>query len=185
MTKRRFGSTNIDIPVIGQGTWMIKGNNDRYAHNLAIESLRLGLELGITHIDTAEMYGNGVVEEMVRQAIMRRRDEVFIASKVLPSNASYYGTLKACERSLKRLNTDRLDLYLIHWPRSEHPIHETMRAMEKLVKEGLVRLTRVSNFDLEELKEAEHALQDETIACNRSLSFKFSRNRKKVTTILS
>ncbi|TVP40727.1 aldo/keto reductase [Candidatus Nitrosocosmicus arcticus] len=169
MTKRRFGSTNIDIPVIGQGTWMIEGNNDRYAHNLAIESLRLGLELGMTHIDTAEMYGNGVVEEMVRQAIMGRRDEVFIASKVLPSNASYYGTLKACERSLKRLNTDRLDLYLIHWPSSEHPIHETMRAMEKLVKEGLVRLIGVSNFDLEELKEAEHALQDETIACNQVL----------------
>ncbi len=121
----------------------------------------------MNHIDTAEMYGNGVVEELVGKAIAGRRDDVFLASKVLPSNASYYGTLMACERSLKRLNTDWLDLYLLHWPSSNHPIGETMRAMETLVKEGLVRFIGVSNFDIEQLKEAESSLLNEQISCNQ------------------
>ena len=103
-----------EVPVIGQGTWMIEGNN-RAQRGQAVEALRLGLDLGMKHIDTAEMYGNGIVEEeIVSEAIVGRRDEVFLVSKVLPSNASYEGTIRACEQSLKRLKTDRLDLYLLH-----------------------------------------------------------------------
>ena len=174
MIRRKLGWTCVDVPVIGQGTWMIEGggggrDNDRHIYELAIKSLQTGLDLGMAHINTAEMYGNGIVENLVGQAIMGRREEVFLVSKVLPSNASYEGTLKACERSLKRLKTDWLDLYLLHWPSSQHPIRETMRAMEKLVKEGLVKFIGVSNFDLEELKEAEAVLQNEKIACNQVL----------------
>jgi diketogulonate reductase-like aldo/keto reductase len=101
--KRKFGWTDNKVPVIGQGTWMIEGSPG--SERLAIAGLRLGLDLGLTIIDTAEMYGNGRVEEMVAEAIAGRRDEVFLVSKVLPTNASYEGTLRACERSLKRLNT--------------------------------------------------------------------------------
>jgi diketogulonate reductase-like aldo/keto reductase len=114
------------------------------------------------------MYGNGHVEEMVGEAIADSREDVFLASKVLPSNASYEGTLKACARSLKRLKTDWLDLYLLHWP-GPHPIKETMRAMEKLVAEGIVRFIGVSNFDVEELYEAEQALQNEQVASDQVL----------------
>ena len=123
MLIRKFGWTGVDVPLIGQGTWMIEA--DRITEALAVEALRLGLDLGMTHIDTAEMYGDGHVEELVAEAIAGRREEVFLVSKVLPSNASYEGTLKACERSLKRLKTDWLDMYLLHWP-SSHPINETM-----------------------------------------------------------
>jgi diketogulonate reductase-like aldo/keto reductase len=114
--KRKFGWTGVDVPIIGQGTWMIEGNS-RDSERQAIEALQLGLDLGLTHIDTAEMYGNGQVEEeIVAEAIAGRRDEVFLASKVWPSNASYEGTIKACKNSLNRLKTDWLDLYLLHWP---------------------------------------------------------------------
>src|SRR6476659_6588954 len=113
MLKRKFGWTSAKVPVIGQGTWMMEG--DRNAELRAIETVRLGLDLGMTHIDTAEMYGDGRTEELVAEAIAGRRDEVFLASKVLPSNASYDGTLRACARSLRRLKTDRLDLYMLHW----------------------------------------------------------------------
>lgn len=179
MFKRKFGWTKIDIAVIGQGTWMIEGTNHRDTYNLAIESLQLGLDLGMNHIDTAEMYGNGMVEEIVGRAIAGRRDEVFLVSKVLPSNASYYDTLRACERSLKRLKTDWLDMYLLHWPSTNHPIYETMRAMETLVKEGLVKFIGVSNFDLEHLKEAERVLQNERIACNQVMYNLNSRGIEK------
>src|SRR5689334_16285665 len=122
----------------------------------------------MTHIDTAEMYGSGRAEEIVAEAIAGRRGEVFLVSKVLPSNASYEGTLRACEQSLRRLRTDHLDLYLLHWPGS-HPIGETMRAMEKLVAEGMTRFLGVSNFDLPELQAAEQALRRERMACNQVL----------------
>lgn len=148
---------------------MIESNRRHDATSLAIESIQLGLDLGMTHIDTAEMYGNGTVEEIVGKAIDGRREEVFLVSKVLPSNSSYDGTLRACERSLNRLKTDWLDIYLIHWPSSEHPIHETMRAMEKLVKDGKIKYIGVSNFDVEDLMAAEKSLRDETIACNQVL----------------
>lgn len=167
MIKRKFGWTDVNVPVIGQGTWMLEGNNQD-TRSRAIETLKLGLDLGMTHIDTAEMYGNGNTEELVAQAIIERRDEVFLVSKVLPSNASYEGTIKACKRSLKRLKTDWLDLYLLHWP-SSYPITETMSAMEKLVADGLIKYIGVSNFDIEELKEAEQALKNEQMACNQVL----------------
>lgn len=166
MTRRPFGWTGVDVPVIGQGTWMMEGS--REAERRAIEALRLGLDLGMTHIDTAELYGSGRVEELVAEAIAGRRDEVFLVSKVLPSNASYQGTLRACDRSLKRLRTDRLDLYLLHWP-GRHPIEETMGAMEALVAAGKVRFIGVSNFDVEEVQAAQRALTRERLACNQVL----------------
>lgn len=166
MIKRKFGWTGVEVPIIGQGTWMIDG--DPETESRAIQTLRLGLDLGMSHIDTAEMYGEGHVEELVGKAIAGRRDEIFLVSKVLPSNASYDGTLKACEKSLKRLKTDWLDLYLLHW-RGSYPLSETMRAMEKLVAEGLVKYIGVSNFDVEDLMEAEQVLQTEQIACNQVL----------------
>jgi diketogulonate reductase-like aldo/keto reductase len=166
MIKRKFGWTGVEVPIIGQGTWMIDG--DPETESRAIQTLRLGLDLGMSHIDTAEMYGEGHVEELVGKAIAGRRDEIFLVSKVLPSNASYDGTLKACERSLKRLKTDWLDLYLLHW-RGSYPLSETMRAMEKLVAEGLVKYIGVSNFDVEDLMESEQVLQTEHIACNQVL----------------
>ena len=166
MLKRKFGWTGVEVAMIGQGTWMIEGG--RETESRAVEALRLGLDLGMTHIDTAEMYGDGHTEELVAEAIAGRRDQVFLVSKVLPSNASYEGTLRACERSLRPLKTDWLELYLLHWPGS-HPIIETMRATEKLVAEGLVRFIGVSNFDVEELKEAERALKNERMACNQVL----------------
>jgi diketogulonate reductase-like aldo/keto reductase len=150
----------VEVPVIGQGTWMIERN--------AVETLRAGLDLGLTHIDTAEMYGNGQAEELVGEAIAGRRDEVFLVSKVLPSNASYEGTLRACERSLRRLGTDHLDLYLLHW-KGSHPIAETMRAMERLIDERQIRFAGVSNFDVKEVKAAQAGLRHHKLACDQVL----------------
>ena len=174
MIKRKFGWTNVDVPIIGQGTWLIENgntiNNNNKDYISAIKTLQVGLDLEMTHIDTAEMYGNGKAEEMVGQAIAgRKREEIFLTSKVLPSNASYDGIIRACKNSLKRLKTDYLDLYLLHWPSSQYPIIETMKAMEKLVSDNLVRFIGVSNFNLKELQEAEKALQNEHIACNQVL----------------
>lgn len=166
MLNKKFGWTAVRVPVIGQGTWMIEGNSEKESR--AIWTSRLGLDLGMTHIDTAEMYYNGRVEELVAKAIAGRRDDVFLVSKVLPSNATYEGTIKACRESLRRLKTDWLDLYLLHWPGS-HPLQQTMSAMEELVAQGLIRFIGVSNFDLEELVEAERALRKERIACNQVL----------------
>ncbi|MCH2694426.1 MAG: aldo/keto reductase [Acidobacteriia bacterium] len=163
---KKFGWANIEIPVLGQGTWMIEG--DQLQERKAIEALRLGLDLGLSHIDTAEMYGNGRAEELVGEAISTRRSEVFLVSKVLPQNASYKGTLKACERSLKRLKTEWLDLYLLHW-QGQYPIKETMRAMETLVDQGKIRFIGVSNFDLDQIKEAEQALNHHRLLCNQVL----------------
>ena len=169
LLRRKFGWTGLDVPMIGMGTWMIEGRRSKDAERQAIEALRLGLQLGMKHIDTAEMYGNGRTEELVAEAVDGRREEVFLVSKVLPSNASYEGTLKACKHSLKRLRTDFLDLYLLHWPSSEHPIEETMRAMEKLVDDGMIKFIGVSNFDVEQLREAQNALRKYRIACNQVL----------------
>jgi diketogulonate reductase-like aldo/keto reductase len=168
LLRRKFGWTGLNVPVIGMGTWMIEGRS-RDAERRAIEALHLGLDLGMNHIDTAEMYGNGRVEELVAEAVDGQREKVFLVSKVLPSNASYEGTLKACERSLKRLKTDFIDLYLLHWPSSQHPIEETMRAMEGLVDEGMIKFIGVSNFDVEQLREAQKALVKHRIACNQVL----------------
>jgi diketogulonate reductase-like aldo/keto reductase len=165
MEKRVFGSTGMAVPVIGQGTWQME-NDDRAG---AVRALQVGLELGMTHLDTAELYGRGRVEEsIVSEAIAGRRDEVFLVSKVMPSNASYEGTLRACERSLQRLRTDRLDCYLLHWPGS-YPLEDTVRAFEKLVQDGKLRSWGVSNFSVDELEEAVRIAGPGRIACNQVL----------------
>ena len=110
-----FGRTGVWVPVIGQGTWNV--GEDPSSEIREVTALRAGLDLGLTHIDTAEMYGDGRSERVVARAIAGRSDEVFLVSKVLPSHASHQGTIRACERSLRRLGTDHLDLYLLHWPR--------------------------------------------------------------------
>jgi diketogulonate reductase-like aldo/keto reductase len=145
---------------------MIEGSAD--AERRGIDALRAGIDLGLTHIDTAEMYGSGRAEEITGRAIAGRRDHVFLVSKVLPSNASYEGTLRACERSLKRLGTDRLDLYLLHWE-SRHPIGETMRAMERLIDERQIRFAGVSNFDVAQLRAAQAAMRHHRLASNQVL----------------
>ena len=145
---------------------MIEGG--RATELRAVEAIRAGLSLGLTHIDTAEMYGNGRAEELTAEALQGRRGEVFLVSKVLPSNASYEGTLRACERSLKRLGTDHLDLYLLHWEGS-HPIAETMRAMEKLIDDGRIRFAGVSNFDVDQVKAAQAALRHHRLAADQVL----------------
>jgi diketogulonate reductase-like aldo/keto reductase len=164
MDLRPFGHPNRLVPVIGQGTWMME-RDDRAS---AVAAIRRGIELGMTHIDTAEMYGSGRVEEIVGEAVQGRRDGVFLVSKVLPSNASFAGTLKACERSLKLLRTDRMDCYLLHWPGS-HPLEETIRAFEKLSKDGKIRSYGVSNFDVEGMEEALRIAGPGRIACNQVL----------------
>jgi len=138
------------VPALGQGTWQMAGDRSRRAEEIA--SLRLGLDLGLTLIDTAEMYGEGAAEELIAEAIAGRRDETFLVSKVYPHNASRQGTLAACERSLKRLGTDRLDLYLLHW-RGSIPLAETVEAFAALQKAGKVRHYGVSNFDAGDMEE--------------------------------
>lgn len=134
----------------------------------AIAALRRGLDLGLTHIDTAEMYGSGEVEEMVAKAIEGRRSDVFLVSKVLPWNASRAGAVAACDRSLKRLRTDHLDCYLLHWP-GRHPLEDTLAAFEELQRAGKVRSYGVSNFDEKLLREAVRIAGDSKIACNQVL----------------
>jgi diketogulonate reductase-like aldo/keto reductase len=141
---------------------------DRDDRTEAIASLRRGLDLGLTHIDTAEMYGSGKVESLVGKAIEGRRKEVFLVSKVLPGNASYEGTLRACEASLRRLGTDWLDSYLLHWPGS-HPFADTVRAFEKLERDGKIRSWGVSNFDVSDLDDALSVAGPGRIACNQVL----------------
>ena len=135
----------------------------------AIEALRLGIDLGMTMIDTAEMYGDGRAEEITGRAIAGLpRKRLFLVSKVLPSNASYDGTREACERSLRRMGIQQLDLYLLHWAGS-HPIAETMRGLESLVRDGMTRLIGVSNLDVDELQAAQRALKNEPLAANQVL----------------
>jgi diketogulonate reductase-like aldo/keto reductase len=164
---RPFGATGARVAVIGQGTWGM--GEGRLPAAEEARALRLGLDLGLTHIDTAEMYGDGQAERIVGEAVAGRRREAFIATKVLPGNASYEGTVRACERSLRRLRTDHVDLYLLHWWSGRHPIEETMRAMETLVERGLVRFVGVSNFDVAQMKAAGSALERARLACNQVL----------------
>lgn len=142
--------TGVAIPVLGQGTWRMAEAPDRRADELA--ALRTGLDLGLSLIDTAEMYADGAAEELVGEAIADRRDDVFLVSKVLPENASARGTIAACERSLRRLRTDHLDLYLLHW-RGSIPLAETLAAFVTLMIAGKVRSWGVSNFDVDDLAE--------------------------------
>lgn len=162
MERRPFGPVTRKVAVIGQGTWYI----DDAHRPTAVAAMRRGLDLGMTHVDTAEMYGDA--EIVVGEAIAGRRDEVFLVSKVLPSNASRAGTAAACERSLKRLRTDRLDCYLLHWPGS-HPLEETFAAFERLREQGKILSWGVSNFDVSNLDAAWKAGGEGRIACNQVL----------------
>src|SRR5450755_2051171 len=146
MRQQQFGSGGPQVSVIGQGTWYI----DRGDRQGAVAALRRGIDLGMTHIDTAEMYGDA--ELVIAEAIAGRRDEIFLVSKVLPGNASRRGTITACERSLARLKTDRLDCYLLHW-RGSYPLDETVAALDRLVDSGKIRCWGVSNFDADDLDE--------------------------------
>lgn len=139
-----------EVPVLGQGTWRMGESSGR--RKLEIAALRSGLDLGLSVIDTAEMYADGGAEKLVGEAITGRRDEVFLVSKVLPQHATEAGTIKACERSLARLRTDRLDLYLLHWP-SNIPLQSTLSGFASLVSAGKIRYWGVSNFDVRDMDE--------------------------------
>jgi diketogulonate reductase-like aldo/keto reductase len=162
MQRHQFGPTQREVPVIGQGTWFID-SGDRGS---AVAAIRRSLDLGMTHIDTAEMYG--AAEEVVAEAIAGRRDEVFLVSKVLPESASRGGTLAACERSLARLRTDRLDCYLLHW-RNDQPLEGTVTAFEQLRREGKILAWGVSNFDVTDLEEVTEVAGAGLLACNQVL----------------
>jgi diketogulonate reductase-like aldo/keto reductase len=138
------------VPVLGQGTWNI--GDSAATRSQEIATLRRGIECGMTLIDTAEMYGSGRSEDLVGEAIAGLRERVCLVSKVLPSNASFEGTQRACEAGLKRLRTDMIDLYLLHW-RGRYPLHETVRAFERLIQEGKIRAWGVSNFDVDDMEE--------------------------------
>jgi diketogulonate reductase-like aldo/keto reductase len=161
---RRFGPTKREVPVIGQGTWHL----ERAERADAVAALRLGLDLGAVHIDTAEMYGDGEVERIVGEAIAGRRDEVVLASKVLPEHASRQGTIAACEASLRRLGTDRLDLYLLHW-REQQPLQDTVDAFEQLQRDGKILAWGVSNFDVADLDDMLRVAGAGRCACNQVL----------------
>src|ERR1041385_8567017 len=162
MKSKQFGKGGSDVSVIRQGTWYI----DRGDRKKAIAALQRGIVLGMTHIDTAEMYGDA--ELVIADAIAGKRDELFLVSKVLPSNASRRGTITACERSLKRLKTDRLDCYLLHW-RGSYPLADTVAAFEELVAAGKIRSWGVSNFDTGDLHELLSVSGKGRIACNQVL----------------
>ena len=153
------------VPALGQGTWKM-GESARL-HADEVHALQLGLDLGMTLIDTAEMYADGGAEKVVADAVAGRRDEAFIVSKVYPHNASRTGAIAACERSLKRLKTDRIDLYLLHWP-GNHPIGDTVAAFETLKRDGKIRHWGVSNFDVGEMDELIEA-GGQNVAANQVL----------------
>ena len=161
---RAFGSPQRLVAPVGQGSWKIEES----AASSAVATLRRGLDLGLTHIDTAEMYGSGSAEKIIAEAIAGRRDEVFLVSKVLPGNASKRGTLAACEKSLARLRTDRLDCYLLHW-RGTHPLQETIEAFDTLVRAGKILSWGVSNFDVADLDEVAAIAGAGHPSCNQVL----------------
>ena len=154
------------VPALGQGTWHMGETRRRMEEEAA--AVKLGIELGMTLIDTAEMYGNGGAEEMVASAAEGLRDKLFIVSKVYPHNASRAGVVTACERSLKRLQTDRIDLYLLHW-RGSIPLAETLAGFEQLVNDGKIRYYGVSNFDRADMAEWVALQGGQTVAANQVL----------------
>ncbi len=170
MERKPLGKTGEAIAAIGLGTWQMGGaeypdyRNDR----IYIEAIRYAVELGMNHIDTAEIYAAGHAEELVGEAVKNLdRDDVFIATKVWSSNLRYDDVIKSCRRSLKRLGLRYVDLYMIHWPNPSIPLSETMRAMERLVKDGLVRYIGVSNFNIDLLEEAIASLKNEELVSNQ------------------
>jgi diketogulonate reductase-like aldo/keto reductase len=164
MECRQFGSPSRQVAEIGQGTW----NIEREPIDAAVAALRCGIDLGMTHIDTAEMYGSGKAERLIAKAIKGRRDEIFLVSKVLPSNASRKGVVQACEATLARLNTDRLDCYLLHW-RGTYPLRETVAAFEQLIHDGKILSWGVSNFDVDDLEDLYSLSGAHPPACNQVL----------------
>ena len=167
MLVKSFGPTGVPVPVIGQGTWNLPESGSQRTQ--AIAALHRGIELGMTHVDTAEMYGSGAVEDVLGEAFATvPRASLFVTSKVLPGNASFAGTIAACETSLRRMRLDYLDCYLLHWP-GDHPLEETMRALETLVESGKARTIGVSNFDLPELRKARSYLRSVPLSCNQVL----------------
>ena len=169
MEFRNLRKTGKEIPVVGLGTWEIGGGmmSNSSRDEEAVEALRLGLELGMTLVDTAEMYGAGHSEEIVSRALDGRREKVFVASKVSPSHFAYEDVLRSAKRSLERLKIKQMDLYQLHWPNPRVPIEETMRAMEKLVRDGVTRYIGVSNFSVTQVEEAQAALSREQIVSNQ------------------
>ena len=167
MEYRTFGRAGRKVARIGQGTWKFPTRGA--AVEEAKRALRRGIELGMTHIDTAEMYGDGRSEEIIGEAIKGLdREKLFIVSKVLPQNASFEGTIRACEHSLSRLGTDYLDAYLLHW-RGGKPLRDTMRALEHLVREKKIKALGVSNFAVDDLQEAANYIEAHDIVCNQVL----------------
>lgn len=154
------------IPALGQGTWGMAEHAEQRADEIA--ALRLGLDLGMTLIDTAEMYAGGDAERLVAEAIAGRRSEAFLVSKVLPHHANRRGTIAACEASLRRLETDRLDLYLLHW-RENVPLDQTLEGFDALVRTGKIRYWGVSNFDLPDMEELANSTLGSAVATNQVL----------------
>ncbi len=154
------------VPALGQGTWRMGDNHATRAEEIA--TLRMGLDLGMTLIDTAEMYGGGASEELVSEAIAGRRDETFLVTKVMPSNASRRGVITACEQSLRRLKTDRIDLYLLHW-RASIPLLETVAAFDTLLRAGKIRAWGVSNFDTSDMEELAGTAGGSAVTTNQVL----------------
>lgn len=170
IARKVLGRTGEKIPEIGLGTWRMGGGStpDRSRDKEWIEAIRTAIELGMTHIDTAEMYGAGHAEELVGEAIKGYpREELFIATKVWPTNLRYEAVLRSCEGSLRRLGLKYVDLYMIHWPSEEVPLRETMKALEKLYKDGKVRYIGVSNFSAELLDEARTYLSVTDVVANQ------------------
>jgi diketogulonate reductase-like aldo/keto reductase len=164
MDRRPFGPTGASVVRIGLGTWQMEADDRKGC----VAALRAGLDAGMAHVDTAELYGSGSVETIVAEAIDGRRDEIFLVSKVIPTHATKKGTIAACEKSLQRLRTDRLDVYLLHWPGS-HPLEDTIAGFEALREAGKIRAWGVSNFDEEELEHALGIAGPGKIACNQVL----------------
>jgi diketogulonate reductase-like aldo/keto reductase len=166
---RPLGKKSESIPEVGMGTWGMGGGMrpDPSRDSEAIDALRFGLDLGMTLIDTAELYGAGHSEEVVSKALEGWRKPVFVASKVSPSHFAYDDLLRSARKSLDRLRIKQMDLYQLHWPNPRIPIAETMKAMEKLVREGLVRYIGVSNFSVAQMKEAQEGLSREEIVSNQ------------------
>lgn len=165
MLYRNLGKTNVKVPVIGQGTWTY--GEDKSLALEEINALRFGIEHGMTLIDTAEEYSKGGAERIVAEVIRDCRKEIFLTTKVSAKNCSYKGVIEACERSLERLNTTYIDLYLQHWPSKEHSIEGSMRAMAYLLDKGLVKYIGVSNFTPRLMDEAQAILGSHVIMCNQ------------------
>jgi diketogulonate reductase-like aldo/keto reductase len=170
MEFKELGRSGQKVPVLGLGTWGIGGFSTRYlgrGDEEGVQALRLGLDLEMRFIDTAEMYARGHSEEVAAKAVKSQREKVFIATKVSPEHLHYDDVIRSCESSLRRLETDYIDLYQVHWPNPSVPIAQTMKAMEHLVTEGKIRHIGVSNFSVRQTIEAQEALSENSLASNQ------------------